>query len=72
MKKKSTNQLWRKKMNKNFWKDLKFEFKEWKRRRRKKKEYKSHTEIAQTRSKKSEFDAYQDEVQRMVSREFKN
>lgn len=59
-------------MNKNFWKDLKFEFKEWKRRRKKKKEYKLHKEIAQSRVNKSEFDAYQEEVQRMVSREYKN
>lgn len=59
-------------MNGNFWKDLVFEFKEWKRRRKKKKGYKSYGEIAKGRSTKSEFDAYQDEVQRMVSREYKN
>lgn len=71
MRKKSINQLWRMRMNKNFWKDLVFEFKEWKRRRKAKKNRKSYDEISKTRATKNEFDADQASIQWTVNRKFK-
>jgi len=43
-------------MNQNFWKDLKFELKEFVRRRKAKKHRKSYEEIQDQRGKKSESD----------------
>lgn len=55
-------------MNKNFWKDLVFEIKEFKRRLTKKREYKSCEEIREARNNTSVYEADLKLIQRDINR----
>ena len=58
-------------MNQNFWKDLKFELKEFVRRRKAKKHRKSYEEINGQRGKKSESDIDRESMQWLNNRKYK-
>ena len=58
-------------MKDNFFKDIQFEIKEWNRRRKKKKEYKSFKEIDTQREKKTQSDIDRESAQWLTNRKFK-